>query len=814
MTMKTNKDCQRLEYLLERVRAYILFYDCNNNLKFADSIKQVRDEDNVVFDTHKSRNKIIDLTKYVLQSGHIKLCDGREQTERISLIDVIKELKSGENPDDLANKYNGNKEEKKTLSSILALLKERIFTEEGSFLDYYTFKGEFDSSNMKVILYMDNMSKKSPLYDAVFVYIQQLFHAYYSLGPSPRKHYVEDLEELMSVFGALAFLEKMKDWEELNVDDKKVFEQIFENAKDDVEDKRHGIGSSAVYGFGRYVFDHCANKEEWLLEYSKKSMLLHSGMPLVAEFVKRVYPFYPIKEHECFKMLELLLFDKNCSKYSFEHFDHFHTVAFRILLLDDKVGSDDLECKKEYTDIESVKDKGILVKKCDKNESCVKRECKLCTIKRLMDNGIMEGGKDGKKEVFLEIGKTKDYFYWEENDVECYYCTAVIKDFIDDVAPKLDNYESIKLENREFVDSLKQNTGKSFYIPCDFEPNQKEEGESILRVQIIGVRDVRTALLLLSRYKFDMLFVDYLLDKKNEGGDKSGREYSIQLFEFLSKDYEKEAKNAEKENNEIKKNKYKLLEKLCRTVRNNRGPLDKFWIMPITGFNSPFIQTLQNNNVPLISSRWHIDNGADPITTPWQFLVKLNRFIELQLKGCVYDMDTLLQFLTISGTNIKRRLPLLKDEDKQIDAQFHDFQDILCAEYSNFMKRFGARPLIRRDAFTDEKNVNYDNMSVFSTYIWRKFYTDMDDDEKAKRDKKLLFSLHNLMQIFYQVAATMPQDRNGVLRLREAFRRLRYYVDINDLKEKLTDKNRKDELDVSLDYFAKRIDLLLVEKED
>lgn len=513
------------------------------------------------------------------------------------------------------------------------------------------------------------------------------------------------------------------------------------------------------------------------------------------------------------------------SKVEFEHFDDFHTVAFRILLLDDKVGADDLGCKKNYTDIMEIKKKGLFVKICDKDVSCTNRECKLCTIKRLMDNGLMAGGIDGKKMVFHGIGETKDYFYWEENDVECYYCTTVIKDFIDDGDSVFKGCQSIIIKDNSPNTSFSQaEDNNAFVVPCDFEPNKKTVRGSIPKVQIVGVRDVRTALLLLSRYKFDMLFVDYLLDKKSEEGDESRREYSIQLFEFLSRDYEKEAKEAEEAKDETKKNKYKLLENLCRTVLNNRGPLDKFWIMPITGFNSPFIQTLQNQNVPLISTRWHIDNGADPITTPWQFLVKLNQFIELQLKGCVYDMDTLLKFLTISGINIEQRLPLPKVEKEHDKAKFHDFQDLMGAEYSNFMKRFGARPLIRRDALMDVKNigdtltdeevVNYDNKSVFSTYIWRKFYTDRDDDETKKREKKSLFSIHNLMQIFYQVAATMPEDRNGVLRLREAFRRLRYYVDINDLETTLKDTETRKKLANSLEYFANRIDSLLVEKED
>ena len=78
------------------------------------------------------------------------------------------------------------------------------------------------------------------------------------------------------------------------------------------------------------------------------------------------------------------------------------------------------------------------------------------------------------------------------------------------------------------------------------------------------MRDVRTALLLMSKYKFDIIFCDYLLDKKDANSEE--HEFSIQLFEFLMKKHQ---------NN-------KLLNQLCRDVLDNRGPLGKYWIMPIT----------------------------------------------------------------------------------------------------------------------------------------------------------------------------------------------------------------------------------------
>ena len=479
------------------------------------------------------------------------------------------------------------------------------------------------------------------------------------------------------------------------------------------------------------------------------------------------------------------------SMVEFEYYEQFHDVALRILLVDDKIGSPEKVCVGRgalgaYHSIMDYDQCPIKVLECPANAYCAGLGCKLCTIKRLMDDGsqikIDENKnpiKDGKSELFKKIDASSnrtDYFYWKEQKIQCFFCPSITKDFINDESVKLDCLEkSVKIN---FMPRIDAKNGV---------------------VQIVGVRDVRTALLLLGRYKFDMLFFDYLLEKKDSGSED--REYSIQFFEFLSTNYYEKAKNED-----AKKQKYLLLDDLKQAVLDNRGPMDKFWIMPITGFNSPFITALQNRNVPLISYLWHIENGADPVTTPWQFLVRLNQFIELQLKRCIYTEEDLLTFIYYTGKNLDKMFP---KEDRKQKCKFHVFQDFMGAEFSNFIGRYGARPVIRRDALI-EKQTNSDedekSKSVFSTYIWHSFYSSRN--QKDLGEKKELFSLHNLMQLFYQVAATMPEDRNGVMRLRESFRRLRYFIEIDGLN--LKSKNSK--IIESMIIIADCIDVLLVER--
>lgn len=438
------------------------------------------------------------------------------------------------------------------------------------------------------------------------------------------------------------------------------------------------------------------------------------------------------------------------SQYKYKFFENFHDVALRILVVDDKVGCGNTKIKDNENRIISI---------CERSGSCMARNnCKLKTLRQLMgkeeyENDVLRGG----------IGETKNYFYWNEKEIECYYCPNVMEDFIEaDSEDKLCDINAIQV-------LLDQNTTNKDQVGEDKVMKVKVESVGFVNdrigknVQLVGVRDVRTALLLLSRYKFDMLFFDYLLDKKKK--DSNERDYSVQFFKFLSRQ-----SNDSKRDDSLPPHE-KMLRQLRRDVLDNRGPLDRFWIMPITGFNNTFIKELGREGVPLISHKWHVHNGADPITTPWQFLEKLNRFIELQLTGCLYEQEKLLEFLEYTGEDLKDHLG---NSDTNCQCDFDDFQAFMGAEYASFMSHYGSRLVIKRDAKIG--NNNDVGKSVFATYIWEHFY--------KKKDNKMLFALHDRMQQFYQIAASMPNDHNGILSLRESFRRLRYFIDVNRIKLK------------------------------
>jgi len=231
--------------------------------------------------------------------------------------------------------------------------------------------------------------------------------------------------------------------------------------------------------------------------------------------------------------------------------------------------------------------------------------------------------------------------------------------------------------------------------------------------KIFQVSSVRDTIRLLSNnklpFRFDLVLMDYLLDVDSSGK----REYSTLFFKWFTEN-----------KNEFADDKFHLGSKdgeLIRSIKDNRGPLQKIWIFPITAFNQTFIDDLRNNDVRLTDYYWHISRGADPINTPYLFIRSLNMFLYLQLQQAVYDLNTLTTFLANSAKRIQ-------------DMGKEDFQAHMSSEYTVLLQKYGWRSVISRDA---------NSGSLFSKYIWSKFYSDTEN--------KYLFRMMNKMQKFYHI---------------------------------------------------------------
>jgi len=124
-------------------------------------------------------------------------------------------------------------------------------------------------------------------------------------------------------------------------------------------------------------------------------------------------------------------------------------------------------------------------------------------------------------------------------------------------------------------------------------------GTSNLLVCVESLKEAKDAL---KTEMFDMIFLDYLLGEK----DGDGRELGSELLKEIQ----------EKED-----------------LRKNIGPLNKFWIFPISAFSYAMMDELREQGYGYLGDYWHISGGADPINTPWLFKYKLVKFLSQQLSS-------------------------------------------------------------------------------------------------------------------------------------------------------------------------------------
>lgn len=447
-------------------------------------------------------------------------------------------------------------------------------------------------------------------------------------------------------------------------------------------------------------------------------------------------------------------------------------VNLRILLVDDKIPIYLSGKCEEQKDIPNTN----CLLKCD-CKKCREKKCKLRTIQKLLSGDFLcpdsgNGFDEESKNQFIRNS------YWN-NTIGCYCLNK-------------------KIEIKEIHESGSELKGK---FDSSLDTIICDSGSECV---IVGVSDIETALVLLNYYKFDMLFLDYILGDYNE----DCKEYSTEFFGFLQCNCDNDGKKDELKilNNLRRELKSKLnlpkdscntvLKKLQTNVKDNRGPLDRFWIMPITAFNQPFISDLLNHNVRLIDHLWNISHGADPINTPWQFLYALNHFIDLQLRGSVFASKQLLTFLQYTGEELEEHI-IKKDKDA---VDFNEFQFFMGSEYASFMRHYGNMRLIQYDADTTkrsgEKNKVLSNKSLFSTYVWENFY---NNDEFVP-----LLGLNRKMRNFYYTAAFMPNDHNGRKRLREAFNDLRLTIDL----ENLVQEDEKKDFEEAINNISKALNTL------
>lgn len=249
-------------------------------------------------------------------------------------------------------------------------------------------------------------------------------------------------------------------------------------------------------------------------------------------------------------------------------------------------------------------------------------------------------------------------------------------------------------------------------------------------IQIVAVKNIKDARTLLasSDIRFDLMLVDYLLHTKEN--DPYKREYGTSFwFDRTEQNEDNYEKLFELESQSLFYDEYRL-------IKENRGPMKKLWIFPITAFNQTFIDDLRNEGIRLIDYYWYLSRGADPINTPCNFIYSINKFLQLQLKEAVFSDDDLKRFLEKSIFGLK-----------SIGDNPDDFIAYMGAEYTVFVEKYCNRPVIFRDMKAG---------SLFAKYIWDNFYT-------QKKFIPTFRFVHYLQKFFHKCAFGSALDAPQML---------------------------------------------------
>jgi len=160
---------------------------------------------------------------------------------------------------------------------------------------------------------------------------------------------------------------------------------------------------------------------------------------------------------------------------------------------------------------------------------------------------------------------------------------------------------------------------------------------------------------------YDVILLDYLLGK-NTNPEKSSagtreREFATELLKSI---------NSEKEN-----------------LKQNQGPLNRYWIFPISVFSYAMLDEMHERGIPHLNEHWYLSSGADPLNTPHLFCYKLLQFMQMQVKHARSFQNT-EEF--INGIFPEKEI---KDEIS--------IQKLAKKNYSKFLKDMNAFEMLRDD---------------------------------------------------------------------------------------------------------------------
>ncbi len=231
--------------------------------------------------------------------------------------------------------------------------------------------------------------------------------------------------------------------------------------------------------------------------------------------------------------------------------------------------------------------------------------------------------------------------------------------------------------------------------------------DEIPNVDIWCVTNIKDAITLLKEFKFDIIFLDYLLSNRSlnksdfyEDNGKVDIEIKREYDQYINSSYKEYG--------------YQLLKRIknLKTDSHCRGPLGRQYFMFISAFTTAVDERLRAEGLNRSESFWHIAEGACPTNTPNLFRYYLLKLMKKRLvDSCIVSVSDEDVSISPSGIyDIVKRIFGSKSDSEVKTRAIQNYRKVLkLLEYHKEMLEDAELSFKEDDIFNVKGSVLFSN---------------------------------------------------------------------------------------------------------
>ncbi len=347
-------------------------------------------------------------------------------------------------------------------------------------------------------------------------------------------------------------------------------------------------------------------------------------------------------------------------------------------------------------------------------------------------------------------------------DSEKFVMKILLIDDKSKIEDKLKPYSHNKLDVIASVLGRNHDDKAGFYVITETNSNLIGNNKGRPTIIVDYAHTLAQAKSKLATTKYDVLFLDYLLEYDEKSELKSKCSYGTELLKEMLAEYESVYAKGNKKHQVRGRlladdHRYK---DILRTAVDKRGPLKKFWIFFISTFSSAIREDMRVNDMHYSEDIWLVERGACPGITPHLFR---NNFLHL--------LNKLIDELTDIGIEQKKRIITVADLLYEIFSSKR-VKATAIKHFNSLLMLKSHYAILYNDYYSMGKAVQEDKAKKKSAYKYKVFASEEIQANPIKRFYSPLIPAppHNDTR----KAAHANKD-NGSLLVQTLFPDLRYY---------------------------------------